>query len=189
MNSPKKRGRPPKSTTIQRQQIKAMLEDPPSHVRSLSASGLAEIKASLEHNEKIRQEILATYKHGKWTPDKHAYDMASLGDESMEGFEKKILDNDDKYRIRAQRIRDKAGNTNKNKASVRAEDVLNRNNVLIAKIGTSSAYNTHRVAKMIMEQWSSVSPAQRLVDEPDELLKRGDENPPPSLRTIERWLS
>lgn len=189
MNVPKKRGRPPKAETVENRRIRELLSSPPTHIPSLTKSELKELQESFAHNEKIRQEILATHKYGQWTPDEHAYSMASLGDESFAEFEKKILDDDDKYRIQAQRIRQKAGYRNRRHAEQRAALILDKNRALVSKIGTGSTYKKHKIAKILHAQWSTVTPAQRLKDEPTTLISRGDGKKPPSIRTLERWLS
>lgn len=189
MSAGKKRGRPPGKATLEKRRINEMLSQIPPYLKTPDANEQNALQESIDHSEKIRQEILKTYKHGVWTPDEHAYSMASLGDESLEGFEKQILDDDDKYARRAKDIREEAGKEKKRLASIRANELRTKNCVLISKIKTSPIYTIHKVAKIIHNQWGAVSHGQRLVGEPTSLTSRGDGKTAPSVRTITRWLS
>ena len=62
------------------------------------------------------------------------------------------------------------------------------NKALIENINNSDSYNTHRVATMIHEQWTSMSSVNRLANEDKNMLCRGDGGMPASVRTITRWL-
>jgi hypothetical protein len=71
-----------------------------------------ELEESFRQSERVRQEILRGYKHGPTTPDNHAYEMATLGDESMMGHEARILENDKSFAKRQSvyRVRDHPAN-------------------------------------------------------------------------------
>ena len=99
----KKRGRPFSKATLEKQRIEKIMRTIPSHLPKLTDEELAELEEGFKHNEKIRLEILKTYKYGSWTPDEHAYNMASLGDESFEGYEQKVLDDDARYSQQAKK--------------------------------------------------------------------------------------
>jgi hypothetical protein len=184
----KKRGRPLSKETLEKQRIEKMMRTIPTHLPRLTDEEHAEIEESFKHNEKIRLEILKTYKYGSWTPDEHAYNMASLGDESFEGYEQKVLDDDAKYSQQAKKIRADAGGENKRRAQPRQEKVMEINKALIEKISKSHTYNTHRIAKMIHEQWASMESVHRLATEDKNMPRRGDGGKPASVRTITRWL-
>lgn len=186
--TPKKRGRPLGKATLEKLRLEQMMREMPAHLPRLTADEKAQLEAAFKHNEKIRLEILKTYKHGLWTPDEHAYSMASLGDESAEGHEQLILDDEDRYSRLAKKIRRYAGAETKRKADIRQVKVIEINKVLIEKIGDSNSYNIHRVATMIHEQWVSMMPAQRLAAEDKSMSCRGDGGKPASVRTITRWL-
>jgi hypothetical protein len=160
-----------------------------SHTLTSDTAGeKAQLEDGFKHSEKIRLDLLKTYKHGPWTPDEHAYNMASLGHESFEGYELQVLDDDDRYSRLAKNIRRDAGAENKRKAEIRQVKVLEINKALIEKINNSDSYNAHRVATMIHEQWTSMSSVQRLATEDKNMPCRGDGGMPASVRTITRWL-
>jgi hypothetical protein len=184
----KKSGRPLGKATLEKQRIEKMMRTIPAHLPRLTDEEQAELEESFKHNEKIRLEILKTYKYGSWTPDEHAYNMASLGDESFEGYEQKVLDDDARYSQQAKKIRNDAGGTNKRKAQPRQDKVMEINKSLIEKIDKSSTYNTNRIATMIHEQWTSMNSLHRLATEDKNMPFRGDGGKQVSIRTIERWL-
>lgn len=184
----KKRGRPLGKETLEKLRIEKMMREIPAYLPRLTTEEKAKIEESIEQSEKIRLEILKTYKHGSWTPDQHAYSMASLGDESFEGHEQEVLDDDARYSQKAKRFRADAGTENKRKAEIRQRKVMDINKVLIEKLKNGSTYNTHRIATMIHEQWETMKPVHRLAAEDKNLPRRGDGGKPVSIRTIERWL-
>ena len=184
----KKRGRPLGKATLEKQRLEKMMQQAPAHLPRLTTEKKAELDENFKHNEKIRLQILEAFKQGPWTSDSHAYNMASLGDESMEGYEQKILDDDDSYNRQAKKYRAAAGAENKRKSESRQRKVIAINKVLIGKISNSNSYNIHRVAKIIHEQWISMMPAQRLASEDQSMSCRGDGGKPVSVRTITRWI-
>jgi hypothetical protein len=184
----KKRGRPLGKVTLEKQRIEKMMRELPAYLPKLTAEEKAELEESFKHSEKIRLDILKTYKHGSWTQDEHAYNMASLGHESFEGYEQKVLDDDAKYKLQAKKIRADAGSENKRKALPRQKKVMEINKALIEKLKNSSTYNTHRIATMIHDQWESMNSVHRLAGESMSMTCRGDGAKQVSVRTIERWL-
>jgi hypothetical protein len=186
--TPKKRGRPLSNATLEKLRLEKMMREIPPYLPRLIAEKKAQLEEGFKHSEKIRLEILESYKHGSWTPDEHAYNMASLGHESFEGYEQQVLDDDDRYRRLAKKIRSDAGAENKRKAKIRQGKVMEINKALIEKINNSDSYNTHRVATKIHEQWTSMSSVNRLANEDKNMLCRGDGGMPASVRTITRWL-
>lgn len=183
-----KRGRKPGPDLLEKRRVEVELKHRPVHLSEPTERKTQELNNWLKQSESIRQKILGDFVHGVWTPDEHAYQMASLGDETLDiGTEEKILDNEDKYSRLAKSIRSEAGRSTAAKHADRKIAVLEINRHLIAKIGTGSRYNIHSVAGMIRDQWDSLTPAQRLRDE-SALERRGDGKTPVSLRTIERWL-
>ena len=184
----KKRGRPLGKGTLENLRLEKMMREIPAYVLKLTAGEKAQLEESFKHDERIRLEILETYKHGSWTPDEHAYNMASLGHESFEGYEQQVLDDDDRYSRLAKKIRSNAGTEIRRKAGIRQGKVMEINKVVIEKIGNSNAYNIHRVAKMIHEQWRSMKLVHRFTTEDKNMQCRGDGDMPASVRTITRWL-
>lgn len=183
----KRPGRPPSQATLEKRRIEAMLQKMPSHIPKLTEEEKLELDRNFQHNEKIRQEILKSYKHGRTTPDAHAYAMASLGDESLIDHEQGILDDDDKYARRAKQYREEGTRTTRNNKVTRQEVIRGINHNLISKIQSSGTYTVYRVAKMIYDQWDSLLPAQKLPGE-DALARRGDGEKRPSITTISRWI-
>ncbi len=183
-----KRGRKPSPDLLEKRRVEAELQNRPASLPLSTGQQILERSNWLTQSEKIRQKILKDFKHGAWTPDEHAYQMATLGDEELGiGIAEKILDYDDKYSREAKQIRREAGRVTAAKHEVRKVAVLEINRHLIAKIGTGSAYKIHSVARMIHDQWESLTAAQRLTGE-STLLRRGDGMAPVSVRTITRWL-
>jgi len=184
----KKRGRPLGKATLEKLRIEKMMREMPKHLPKLTAEKKAAQVESFNQGEEIRLEILKNYKYGSWTPDDHAYKMASLGDESFEGYEQKVLDDDARYSQQAKKIRADAGAENKRKAQPRRDKVIAINKALIEKIDNSGTYSAHRVATMIHDQWTSMKPAHLLAVEDKNMSCRGDGSAPASVRTITRWL-
>jgi hypothetical protein len=184
----KKRGRPLSKEKSEKLRLKKLMSELPPYLPRLSADEKAQLEEDYKHNKKVCLEILETYKHGSWTPDEHAYKMASLGHESLEGYEQQIIDDDDRYSRLAKKIRRDAGAENKRKAEIRKGKVMEINKALIEKINNSDSYNIHRVATMIYQQWTSMSAVHRLAAEDKKMSCRGDGGMPASVRTITRWL-
>jgi len=175
-----KRGRPPNNK---------MLFNRPTYLPPLTVEQIQKIEEKLTHYEKIKAEIIKTYKHGQWTPDEHAFNMASLGDELFnEDDVKTIIEDDEKFEGRAKRIRKKAGDKNHIKSNTQKKRVLEINKLLIKQINKSKKIKPHNVAQKIHEQWYLMNPEQRLYGEPLIMQCRGDGGKQVSVRTIERWM-
>jgi len=183
----KPRGRPPSAATLEMRRIESMLKSMPKHIPKLTEAEKSMLEETFEHNEKIRQEILKTFKHGRTTPDEHAYAMASIGDESLIGYEQKILDADDEYKYRAKRYQESGTSATKNKNSDRKASIKKINQVLISKIRPNGRFTVHRVALMIYNQWDSMLNSHKFQGEKS-LTKRGDGDKRPSVSTIGRWI-
>jgi hypothetical protein len=184
---PRGRGRPPSKATIERRRVEEMLRNHPEHLPLLSAEQKAALKESFDQAERIRQEILRDYKYGKTTPDSHAYSMASLGDESLIGHEKNILEDDIFYEKRAENYRAAGAKATSEKAKVRIDKLKKINQHLIARIRPGSRYSPHSVAQMIQSQWETISPVERHSGE-EHLQCRGDGQACPSVSTLRRWI-
>lgn len=193
----KKRGRPPsKATLANRAQIEAenvFMSERPQRQEQAAFSELRtseDLTAWIANLETARIKVLKEFKHGQSTPDQHAYEMASIGDEWFEGdnniFAEKIRARDADFKSKATKIRREAGKTNFKKSRSRSELVLEINSVLIDKIKASPAFNIHNVALRIHTEWETVE--HRLSGEPASLQRRGDGKQPVSVRQIERWI-
>jgi hypothetical protein len=183
----KPRGRPPSAATLEMRRIEAMLKSMPEHIPKLTEAEKSMHDDSFAHNEKIRQDILKSFKHGRTTPDDHAYAVASIGDESLIGHEQKILDADEVYKYRAKRYRESGTSATRNRSSDRKASIQKINQVLISKIQPNGRFTMHRVAKMIYDQWDSMRPSDKFEGEKS-LRCRGDGQERPSVSTIERWI-
>jgi hypothetical protein len=184
----KRPGRPPSQATLEKRRVEAMMKNMPEHLPKLTEEEKFKLDESFAHDEKIRKEILRTYKHGITTPDNHAYDMASLGDESLIGHEQRILEADDTYAYRAKRYREKGAANTKDKNYERREALRGINQNLISRIRPNGRYTLHRVAQLIHDQWESMSPSQKFPGE-ESLSRRGDGHDRPSVITIGRWIN
>lgn len=184
-----KRGRPLSVATLEMQRIAEMLSNRPPHLPHICTDKINEIEKMLTSMKEAKIDILKTFKYGQWTPDEHAFRMASIGDELFnEDHVKKIIEDDEKFEGRAKRIRKKAGDKNHIKSKNKKDRVLEINKILIAQMNKSKKLKPHNIAEKIYEQWYSMNPEQRLFGEPLYMQCRGDGGKLVSVRTIERWL-
>lgn len=183
----KKRGRPPSTNTLEMRRMEAMLKSMPERLPKLTEAEKTMLDESFAHNEKIRQEILKTYKHGRTTHDDHAYAMASIGDESLIGHEQEILDADDEYKYKSKRYRELGTSATRDKNSDRKASINKTNQVLISKIRPNGRFTLNRVVQMIHDQWNSMLHTDKFPGE-ESLTCRGDGQDKPSVSTIRRWI-
>jgi hypothetical protein len=197
MMTEKKPGRPPSHVTLaKRAQIEAESLFMSERPQRQGQAAFSEMRSSenstawIANLEAARIKVLKEFKHGQSTPNQHAYEMASIGDEWFDGdnkkFAQKITDRDAAFRSKATQIRQKAGGSNIRKSRSRSELILEINSVLINKIETSPAFNTHSVALRIRKEWEAVD--HLLSGELASLKRRGDGKQPVSVRQIERWI-
>ena len=184
----RKRGRPKSQAQLEQELTDQWLRNPPSHIIPMTDERTKELEESFRQSERVRQELLRDYKHGPTTPDNHAYEMASLGDESMMGHEVRILENDKIFAERQSVYRVRGAESTKEKADDRAQLLVQKNRVLIGLISTTQTYTINKVAGLIAHQWEAMSPGNILKGEPPGMDKRGIDGPRPSLKTIERWI-
>ena len=183
-----KRGRPKSQTRLEQEQTDQWLRNPPAYITPMTGEHLNQVEESFRQSERVRQEILRDYKHGPTTPDNHAYEMASLGDESLTGHEARILQNDKEFAERQSVYRVRGAESTKQKADDRAQQLAQKNRVLIGLINTTGVYTVNKVAGMIEAQWDAMTPGNILKGEPPDMGRRGIDGPKPSLKTIERWI-
>ena len=188
MTNKPKRGRPPSEVTVEKRMFEESLRHRPTGFKPMIEDEKIFSKNWLESSEKISVEILKIHKHGQSTPNKHAYEMASLGDETLERHESRILAADDYYKNNAKKIRRSAGRAMILKTQPIKLKVIEINQFLIAKIGTTKRYSVHAVATIISNQWFVTTVGQILSNEPKNLERRGEGVKKPSVRTIERWI-
>jgi len=151
---PRKRGRPVSEGTIEKRRIKELLENPPAHVRPMSEGERREIDCMLDSFGKVEKEILRQYRTSATIPKSHAYEMASLGDEALQGFESAIVSRDQQYQVDAGRARSKGGQARGEEPSFRAQKVAEINKDLIEKV-KSGEMRFGEAARRIHDRWET----------------------------------
>jgi|AntAceMinimDraft_12_1070368.scaffolds.fasta_scaffold15339_4 hypothetical protein len=153
MSAQRKRGRPKSAETIEKQRIEAMLNSPSRF--KLTAQQHEELEVEYQKSEEIRKHIINAYNGGNPSiPNEHAYEMDSLGDESMEGYEHLVLARDAEYK-RIALVGQKLGaEKNKNNSYNQAVKLCKKNKDLILRIKPNGNLSVSRVAELIFENWS-----------------------------------
>ena len=180
----KKRGRPKSEATLERERVEEMLKSVPEH-RRMTPTEKGQMQALSENLDQLKKEILKDYPTP--IPRHLAYEMASLGDESMEGHEQDVLR---RYEVaRSNNLKNLSDGTTakENSAAKRRVEILLKNEALINKIGTRP-YTANHVAKKILKEWYSI-PLGGRVGESSHLKKRGDDEKCPSIRTLTGWIA
>jgi len=165
-----KRGRPAGAVTIEMRRIKELLSNPPAHAKFKSDEAARENQTLLENLEAAEKQILRQYRTSATIPKSHAYEMASLGDESLQGFESEIIARDQQYRMDAERARSKGGQARGDEPNSRAKRLAEINKDLIQKVN-SGEMRSREAARLIHRRWQT----------------RGvPDLPQPSQKTLER---
>jgi hypothetical protein len=172
MSAPKKRGRPPSQATIEARRIEDMLKNLPERMQPTKAERHEQHKL-LESMERARQDILKTFKYGRTTPDRHAYEMASIGDESLNGYENEVIKRDRFYKERATKSRLAGALESRSNAQDRAEQAMGNFKDLLRKVEPLGPLTKTRASAQMREDW----------------LKYGNFGDPPSERTLRRWIN
>jgi hypothetical protein len=166
----RKRGRPKSTATIERESTESWLRNIPEQVKALfDDSGT---KEWLEQLESVRQEILSDYKHDPTIPNKHAYEMASLGDESMFGHENDVLARGHAYRARSQERHARGALSSSQKSMEKARWLCEDNSDLIERMESPGGPSLNSVVTIIADHWHD----------------RGVTDKHPSKRTLTRWI-
>ena len=163
-----KRGRPISESTKEMLRLEKMFANPPKHIKKMTKAETKNVQEILINMEEVRKEILKTFKHSATTPDQHAYDMASIGDEMMEGHEEIILERDEEYETRARNFQQSGGKETKKAADTKAKEIYKLNKSLIDKIRPLGQHSVTSAAKIILMDWN----------------KRGIHGEKPSERTM-----
>jgi hypothetical protein len=166
------RGRPAGPTTLKRRRVEELLRSPPAHIPMMTAAERAELEESFAAGERVRRQILKDYKHGATTPDSHAYDMASLGDESTEGHEKEVIARDRTYKEVADEGRAKGGHKNRRKADRQAALVCEHFRELLSRAVPHGPLSRSEVARRMQDRWPLDGRLGRL----------------PSEKTLRNWI-
>jgi hypothetical protein len=166
----RKRGRPASAATIERRRIAELLSNLPAHAKFKSDETAREIQNLLENLEAAERQILRQYRTSATIPKSHAYEMASLGDESLRGFESEIIARDQQYQMESERARSRGGQARGDGPTSRAKRLAEINTDLIQKVD-SGEMSSREAARRIHKRWQ----------------KRGvPDLPQPSQKTLER---
>jgi hypothetical protein len=149
----RKRGRPKSSATLERERLKEMFAQMPPFLLNGESELMRQIKASMPQVEEIERQILRDYKYDASVPSRHAYAMASVGDEAMSGYDSLILAQDEAHRRRIANQRKSGTNTQKQNARYRAEKVIEKNKVMIEEFLHHRRASIATVAKKIIGEW------------------------------------
>jgi hypothetical protein len=172
LNIKRNRGRPQSKVTHERLRIAELLKELPSYLPPVSAEELEALNASAAANEEIRQQIIKDFRHGASTPNQHAYDMASLGDESLEGYESSVLARDKQYQKAAQAHRKGGAKANADESSRKVTELGRHFGSLLAQAKPNGPLPHTEVARRMRHSW----PMNSML---------GD---PPKDRTLRSWI-
>lgn len=172
MKAPTRRGRPPSAKTLGARQREEWLNNPPAHITRLTEAEKAELDERFEHDERIRQEILKDFKHGRTTPNSHAYEMASLGDEALYGFEDQVFQRDAVYRDRADAYRRGGSRAVHNNSLSRAAEVCRNFKPMLDRVEPRGQLSLTHASELMRRLWNQYH-------------NKGD---PPSARTLRTWI-
>ena len=175
--TPTKRGRPPSEATIEKRRIEEFLENPPAHTL-MNKEKRREIDSMLDSLNKAEREILRQYRTSPNIPKSHAYEVASLGDESLQGFESEIIARDQQYQLDAETRRFNGGLVRESEANDEAQRLVDANQDLVKEIH-SGQLSIGRAAQKLHDHWPTRGVPSKGIDEDKK----------PSLRTIKRHLT
>ena len=171
MSENKKRGRPKNKLTLEiEEQEKMFAKLRNKHPLTKEQREFYELME--KNGEEVRKQILKDFKTHKMIPDDHAYTMASLGDESLIGYEDKIISKDNYYQQKIKESTARGGETLAYESDIRAKFIWNKNKDLIQRMNRKeNKLSLNGAASMIREDWA----------------KRGDSGRKPSLNSIKNW--
>ena len=176
--TPTKRGRPPSEATIEKRRIEEFLKNPPAHIPPLNEDEKREMDSLLDSLDNAEREILRQYRTSPNIPKSHAYEMASLGDESLQGFESEIIARDQQYQLDAETRRLNGGLGRENEANNEAQRLAGANQDLVRKI-QSGQLSIGRAAQKLHDRWPTRGVPSKGINQDKK----------PSLRTIKRHLA
>lgn len=168
----KKRGRPPSPATLEQRRIVDMLKNMPDYIVRLTKEEKQQAEDLFNASEINRKQILRQYKTSVIIPDEHAYAMASLGDESMEGYEGIVLEQDVEYRRLSAQYRINGAKKTQIEAKDRMRSLFFKNEFLVNRIKPNGNLTINGVAEIIAKEWGG----------------RGVHDDAPSTRTIRNAL-
>jgi len=172
MTSPKKRGRPPSPQTLEKLRIQAMFANPPDYLPAMTDEERKAVQASLQQSDHIRKKILKEFKHGRTTPDAHAFRMESLGDESLIGHEEKIIEQDRFYKERARNAQRDGSLAVKTERLRRSQEVCETFKDLLSRVEPLGDTTVTQASQLMARLWS----------------RYGLTGDPPTERTLRSWI-
>ena len=119
----------------------------------------------------------------------HAYNMASLGDESLIGYERLIISADASHREAIPERKLRGTQATRDGALDRAATVRFINSVLLERMTPRGRLSVEQVAQIIRRGWDQIDPADRKQGEPAALKKRGCGGPTPCAKTIRSYIT
>ena len=162
-----KRGRPKSKARLEREALDAAFIELPAHIPKMTKKADREMRAQYEESKRYHEDLIAAF--SPIIPDRLILEVASIGDETMQGFEGPILE---KYRTLMASAKNgqlEGAKATLLKAKLRADTVWNKNQDLANKIGYN--HTIHSASQKILDEWDSL----------------GDGGEKPSLRTIQNW--
>jgi hypothetical protein len=167
-NAPKKRGRPKSQKTLEKEWTEAWLKNPPAHIPPMTEEEKQWRREFIKNSEEAQRSILEG--HSPLLPHGLIYDLESLGDESMHGFEQSVLDRYGHYRAKEIIARVNGGEETASQADASAMRLWTKNSALVKRI-QSGNLTPNGAAKIIFDDWEN----------------KGIEGGKPSIKTISNW--
>ena len=163
-----KRGRPKSAQTLEKEATEAWLKNPPAHIPKMTAKERGELQEYFDSSEKARLEILEGY--SPVIPKDLIYELSSLGDESVQGFENIILGKYKQYKNKETEGKITGAEEMSIQADTRAERLWGKNNKLMKRIDAGNI-SLNGAAKNIYDNWET----------------KGIEGDKPTVKTISNW--
>lgn len=161
----------------------------PPHLKVIN-SGESAVVANLANLQKGIEQVISDYrkhKNNREIPESLILALASLGDESMRGYEHVVEKQYDSLLKKINAIQKRATETARNSSNRRRANVLAINKVLIAKID-GRTWTVNRVATKIFDQWDAIPAHGRQQEELTAIVRRGDGDRRPCVNTISSWV-
>lgn len=180
----KKRGRPLKAETLESLATKEALLNRPTWTMSPSGSSASNLKELIDSMNIAEAQIIQQYKYSHTTSVKHAYAMASVGDEVMEEFAETLLKRDKEKREESSINKKSGGDAVKRVAINRANNLCLINKVLLERLKPIGPLSMSDVARIILRDWEKLDPASLLPGEQPNMKRRGLPGKAPTAKTI-----
>jgi hypothetical protein len=187
MKMKKGRGRPPSQETLVRRQVIDVLSGTISKEEKLDQERM------LCNMAKTEKEILSHYKSYPTIAKSHIFEMASIGDESLQGYEFSIIEQYKGLMNQIQSNRKEGSIENKINSQQTAKKLCEKNRILLSRMRPYGNLSKNHIAKKIHSQWDCIPPELRKEGEEDLLhrgvdVSRSDSKKILSIRTIERYI-